>query len=68
MYFVVLHYIVLHCIVNKAKYPLKTVLSLQQIMVYLLYQIGKKTESLQKKKYSNDNIINNQIIHKENEI
>ena len=49
MYFVVLHCMVLHCNVNKAKYHLKTVLSLQQIMVYLLYQIGKKTESLQKK-------------------
>ena len=42
--------IILHCIVNKAKYHLNTVLSWHEIIVYLLYQIGKKTESLQKKK------------------
>ena len=53
----VLYCIVLHCIVNKAKYHLKTVLSWQEITVYLLYQIGKKTESLQKRKLHNENEI-----------
>ena len=49
--------IILHCIVNKAKYHLKTILSWQEIIVYLLYQIGKKTESPQKKKNYNKLII-----------
>ena len=67
MYFIVLHCIVLHCIVYKAKYHLKTGRSWQEIMEYLLYQIRKK-RSRSRKKYINDNNINNKKIHKENQI
>ena len=64
----VLYCIILHCIVNKAKYHLKTVLSWQEIAVYLLYQIEKKTESLQNKNYNNDINNKNKNIHNDNEI
>ena len=55
MYCIALYCIILHCIVNKAKYHFKTVLSWQDIMVFLLYQIGKKYNRFRKKNYNIDN-------------
>ena len=49
LYCIALYCIILHCIVNKAKYHFKTVLSWQDIMVFLLYQIGKKYNRFRKK-------------------
>ena len=70
---IVLHFIVLHCIVNKAKYHLNSKWTdckcpgRKSWYIYCI-KLERKQSCSRKKKYNNDNNINDHIIYKENEI